>query len=89
VLGLRKLAQEMREVFGGEDERVAAVETALSEQAQQLAGVWETVLGARRNGGCAEGGTVEAEGEDLSSDLQKRAEDERAPRRILEYFSKS
>jgi chromosome segregation ATPase len=45
VLGLRKLAQEMREVFGDEDDRVAAVETALDEQAQQLAGVWESMLG--------------------------------------------
>jgi chromosome segregation ATPase len=88
VLVLRKLAQELREVFGSEDERVAAVETALSEQAQQLGGLWETVLGATK-WRLREGGTVEAEGDDLSSDLQKRAEDERAPRRILEYFSKS
>jgi chromosome segregation ATPase len=88
VLRLRKLVPEMREVFGGEDERAAAVETALSEQAQQLGGVWESVLGAtkwRRR----EEGTVEAEGDDLSSDLQKRAEEGRTPRRIREYFSKS
>jgi chromosome segregation ATPase len=88
VLVLRKLAQEMREVFGAEDERVGAVETALSEQAQQLGGLWETVLGATK-WRLREEGTVEAEGDDLSSDLQKRAEEGRAPRRILEYFSKS
>ena len=87
VLGLRKLAQEMREVFGDEDDRVAAVETALDEQAQQLAGVWESVVGDTK-WRLHEGGIVEAEGDDLSSDLQKRAEDGRAAR-ILEYFSKS
>jgi chromosome segregation ATPase len=88
VVGLRKLVQEMREVFGGEDERVAAVETALSEQAQQLGGLWESVLGATK-WRLREGGTVEAEGNGRSSDLQRRAEDGRTPRRILEYFNKS
>jgi chromosome segregation ATPase len=87
VLGLQKLVQEMREVFGGEDERVAAVETALSEQAQQLGGLWESLLGATK-WRLREAGIVEAEGDGLSSELQKRAEDRRAAR-ILEYFSKS
>jgi chromosome segregation ATPase len=87
VLGLRKLAQEMSDVFGGEDERVGAVESALSEQEQQLGGLWESVLGATK-WRLREGGTVEVAGDDLSSDLQKRAEDGRAAR-ILEYFSKS
>jgi chromosome segregation ATPase len=88
VLMLRKLAKEMREVFGSDDQRVGAVETALSEQAQQLGGLWETVLGATK-WRLGEGGTVEAGGNGLSNDLQKHSENGRAPLRILEYFSKS
>jgi chromosome segregation ATPase len=87
VLGLRKLVQEMRDVFGAEDERVAAVGTALGEQEQQLGGLWEAVVGATK-WRLRDGGVVEAEGDDLSTDLQKRAEDGRAAR-ILDYFSKS
>jgi chromosome segregation ATPase len=88
VLMLRKLAKEMREVFGGDDQRVVAVETALSEQAQQLGGLWETVLGATK-WRLREGDTVEAGSNGLSNDLQNRTEDGRAPLRILEYFTKS
>ena len=95
VLRLRKLAEEMREVFG-EDERVTAVETALSEEAQQLGGTWEAVVGATRWRLAEKPAVVEPrsgqpskkDGEDLSKELQNRAEEGRASR-ILDYFNKS
>jgi chromosome segregation ATPase len=90
VLGLRKRREEMREAFG-EDERVTAVETALSEEAQQLGGTWEAVVGATRWRLDEKAPVEEAAKEDagdLSEDLQRRAEEGRASR-ILDYFSKS
>ena len=95
VLRLRKLAEEMREVFG-EDERVTAVETALSEEAQQLGGTWEAVVSATRWRLAEKPAVVEPrsgqpskkDGEDLSKELQNRAEEGRASR-ILDYFNKS
>ena len=94
VIGLRKLLGEMREVFG-EDERVATVEKALSDEARQLGGTWEAVVGATKwrldekpavEEEAAE--PVKEDGKDLSKDLQKRAEEGRASR-ILDYFNKS
>ena len=93
VLSLRKLLEEMRDVFG-DDERVTAVEKALGEEAQQLGGTWEAVVGATKwrldELPAAEPDGEEPEkkeAEELPKDLQKRAEDGRASRtRIMDYF---
>lgn len=93
VLGLRKLLQEMRDAFG-EDERVNAVQKALSEEAQQLGGTWEAVVGATKwrldelpVADTDGDGLGEKDAEELPEDLQRRAEDSRASRsRILDYF---
>lgn len=91
VVGLRKLVEEMREVFG-EDERVAAVEKALSEETQQLGGTWAAIVGVTKwrldETPAAEPEKVAApkkSGDELPNDLQKRAEEGRATR-ILDYF---
>jgi chromosome segregation ATPase len=95
VLGLRKLLEQMREAFGVDDERAAAVEKALHEEAQQLGGTWEAVVGATKwrldelpAAAAADGDEpAKVEAEELPRDLQKRAEDSRASRsRILDYF---
>jgi chromosome segregation ATPase len=93
VLGLRKLLEEMRDAFG-EDERVMAVESALNEEALQLGGTWQAVVGATtwRLDEIPAPAKAEAadepaakDGEALSKDLQRRAEEGRAAR-ILDYF---
>jgi chromosome segregation ATPase len=92
VLGLRKLLEEMRDAFG-EDERVTAVESTLNEEAQQLGGTWKAVVGATKwrldeipaPKAEAADGPAEKDGEELSKELQKRAEEGRAAR-ILDYF---
>jgi chromosome segregation ATPase len=92
VLGLRKLLEEMRDAFG-EDERVTAVQSTLNEEAQQLEGTWQAVVGAttwRLDEIPAQEAEVadesaEKDGEALSKDLQRRAEEGRAAR-ILDYF---
>jgi predicted nucleic acid-binding Zn-ribbon protein len=104
VINLRKLLDEMRAAFGS-DERVAEVETALDEEAQELNDSWKAVVNASQWRIAEPTHTEEDEdeapaeatsnGSDLSGDLQKRAEDgqKRSPEdrtsRILEYFNKS
>ena len=102
VVNLRKLLEEMRAKFGA-DERVAKVEVALGEEKEKLNSSWEAVLGAAKWRIAEPAPKAEAEkepaaasnGDDLSADLQKRAEegqkkpDEGRTSRILEYFNKT
>jgi chromosome segregation ATPase len=77
---LRKLRDEMQEAFGS-DERVAEVDAALDEEANELMSAWKAVVGA------AEWRIRDtARAEDAAEDP---AVDENRAGRILEYFSKS
>jgi phage-related tail protein len=86
VLRLRKLRDEMRDAFG-EDERVAAVDAALDEEAGRLRPTWSSVMGATKWRVDVEPG--ESNGDDLAKqlheDVEKRADEGRTSR-ILEYF---
>ena len=82
---------------------MAEVEGALGEEKEKLNGSWEAVLGAAKWRVAEPATKAEAEekpaaasnGDDLSADLQKRAEegqnkpDEGRTSRILEYFNKT
>jgi predicted nucleic acid-binding Zn-ribbon protein len=96
TLKLRQLVEEMRRAFGA-DERVAEVESALSDEAARLRATSEAVLAATKwrldqviEEASAEP-EVEAAGEpaeeELSQDLQEIAQ-ERRRARIKEYFGK-
>lgn len=97
VVRLRKLRDEMRDAFG-DDERVAEIEAALDEEANELATAWKAVVGAAewriREAAKAKGeapkpkpngNTLVAAADD---DAETPAEEGRAAR-ILEYFSKT
>jgi len=96
TLKLRQLVEQMRSAFGS-DERVAEVESALSDEAARLRATSEAVLAATKwrldqvvEEASAEP-EVEAAGEpaeeELSQDLQEIAQ-ERRRARIKEYFGK-
>jgi chromosome segregation ATPase len=99
VVRLRKLRDEMRDAFGG-DERVAEVEAALDEEANELATAWKAVVGAAewriRDAAKAKGeapkpkanGDAPAAAAAADDEAESPAEEGRAAR-ILEYFSKS
>jgi chromosome segregation ATPase len=99
VVRLRKLREEMRDAFG-DDERVAEVETALDEEASDLAMAWKAVVGAAewriREAAKAKGeapkpkpnGNAPPAPPAADDDAESPAEEGRAAR-ILEYFSKS
>jgi predicted nucleic acid-binding Zn-ribbon protein len=89
TVGLRRLAEDMREAFGS-DERVAEVEGALADEPEQLVRSWEEIVAAvgwriRERG---EPDDVRLEEADVSEDLQRVAEKRRRTP-IMEYFSKS
>jgi chromosome segregation ATPase len=94
LLGVRKLLEEMRDVFGSGDERAAAVDAALASEPRELSDTWKAVAEATQwrvvEPTAADEQSAEAaqkDGEELSKDLQRRAEDGRASR-ILDYFNK-
>jgi chromosome segregation ATPase len=97
VVRLRKLRDEMRDAFG-EDERVAEVEAALDEEANDLATAWKAVVGAAEwrirevAKAKGEGPKPKGNGDALvaaaDDDAESPAEEGRSAR-ILEYFSKS
>lgn len=77
---LRKLPDEMQKAFGS-DERVAEVDAALGEEADELMSAWKAVVGA------AEWRIRDtATAEDAA---EHPAVDESRAARILEYFGKS
>jgi predicted nucleic acid-binding Zn-ribbon protein len=86
LLKLRKLAQEMRQTFGEEDERVGEIESLLKREPGDLRGTWESVVAAI-------GWRIrdaEHEGpETLDEDLHQKLAQERRRARIKEYFGKS
>jgi chromosome segregation ATPase len=90
VLKLRKLAEEMRQTFGEEDERVAEVGALLEREPGELRGTWESVVAAVgwrvRDEEQEEAG---AEPEMLDEDLHQKLAQERRRARIKEYFGKS
>ena len=96
TLKLRQLVEEMRRAFGG-DERVAEVESALSDEAARLRAASEAVLAATKwrldvveevsETPEAEAVAEEPAEEELSQDLQEIAQ-ERRRARIKEYFGK-
>ena len=86
VLRLRKLRDEMREAFG-EDERVAAVDAALKEEAGHLRPTWSSVLGATK--WRVDADPAERNGDNLTKELHKHVEkraDEGRASRILDRF---
>jgi phage shock protein A len=88
---LRKLGGEMRDAFG-DDERVARIDAALTDEGEELNDAWKAVVGAAewRIREAPKDEDAEKEDGDLADDLQKRTEESRASRsRILDYFSKS
>jgi predicted nucleic acid-binding Zn-ribbon protein len=97
TLRLRQLVEQMRRVFGS-DERVAEVESALSDEAARLRAASEAVLAATKwrldvveevsETPEPETAFVEPADEELSLDLQEIAQ-ERRRARIKEYFGKS
>ena len=86
LLKLRKLAEEMRQTFGEEDERVGEIELLLKREPGELRGTWESVVAAI-------GWRIrdaEHEGpEQLDEDLHQKLAQERRRARIKEYFGKS
>lgn len=90
TLSLRKLVDEMHEVFGAEDERVAEVEAAVAKEPDDLRAVWEAVIAAIgwRVREAVDAEPAESEPEELPEDLQKLAQEHRRAR-IKEYFGKS
>jgi chromosome segregation ATPase len=96
VVRLRKLREEMREAFG-DDERVAEVEAALDEEANELASAWKAVVGAAewriREAAKAQreapAPASNGDGPVQAADDDEIAPDEGRASRILEYFSKT
>jgi predicted nucleic acid-binding Zn-ribbon protein len=90
TLSLRKLVDEMHEVFGDEDARVAEVEAAVAKEPDDLRAVWEAVIAAIgwRVRDAVDGEPADSEPEELPDDLQKLAQEHRRAR-IKEYFGKS
>ncbi len=97
TLRLRQLVEQMRRAFGS-DERVADVESALSDEAARLRATSEAILAATKwrldvveetsETPEREAAAEEPADEELSQDLQEIAQ-ERRRARIKEYFGKS
>jgi chromosome segregation ATPase len=101
MVRLRRLRDEMRDVFG-DDERAAEVDAALAEEDEALRTTWASVLGATdwRQVEAPPEPAVEPvsdwdepianadENGDLDDDLNKRAAEGRTAR-ILDYFNKT
>jgi phage-related tail protein len=92
VLRLRKLLEEMRAAFG-DDERTAAVDTAMKGETEELGPTWSAVVDATKwrlgraepAAAASEVDSASSNGDDIADDLKKRAE-ERRTSRIREYF---
>jgi predicted nucleic acid-binding Zn-ribbon protein len=92
VLGLRELLDEMQTTFGDDDQRIAALKAALTEEAYELSDCWQAIVDAVKwrivPNVKTDAAPTESNGKDLGEDLRKQAE-ERRRSRILEYFNKT
>jgi chromosome segregation ATPase len=87
TLKLRRILEQMRDVFGS-DERVTKVEQVLQDEPSRLRGTWEAVLAATKWRLDEHVKEVEAP-EELPQGLQELAAQERRRGLIKEYFGKN